>query len=311
MFKPGDIITLTATQDDVEKRLDIFLSEQFPDYSRSLFKNLIDEQAVAINTKVATKAGAKLKTNDTIVLNVPLAPEKEVVSEESLGKFGVKIIHQNKDFAIIEKPAGIVVHPPHKNSPDLSLIDWLTTTFQDIEDVGYADRPGIVHRLDKDTSGLMIIPLTSSSHATFSDMFKNREIHKTYMCIVNGHPDKEGTINFPIGRDMRIRNKMTHRTNGRASETNYKVIEYFEETSLVQAEPITGRTHQIRVHLLGTGHCLLGDALYGKPSKLIKRHALHATKLQFVFKEHSYNFESPLPEDFAKTVDMLRRTTKA
>ncbi len=307
MFKPGEIYTRTVTPEEAGKRLDVFLSEQFPEYSRSLFKDLIENSAVVVNLKTPTKAGTALKGNDTITLTIPLPPEKSVISKETVAQIGVKIVHQEKDFAIIEKPAGVVVHPPHKDSSDLSLIDWLTTTFQDIEDVGYADRPGIVHRLDKDTSGLMIIPLTAQSHATFSDMFKNREIHKTYMCLVNGQPEKEGTINFPIGRDMRIRNKMTHRREGRASETHFKVLEYFEDASLVQAEPVTGRTHQIRVHLSGTGHTLLGDVMYGKTSKLIKRQALHAVKLEFVFKDKAYSFESQLPADFLKALEMLRR----
>ena len=138
-------------------------------------------------------------------------------------------------------------------------------------------------------------------------MFKNREIHKTYTCIVNGHPEKEGTINFPIGRDPRIRNKMTHRREGRASETHYKIIEYFEDTTLVQAEPVTGRTHQIRVHFTGIGHCLLGDTMYGKGSKFIKRQALHATKLDFIFKDKHYHFESPLPEDFIKALSLVEK----
>ncbi len=310
MLKPGEIFTLIANEHDAEKRLDIFLSENFSGYSRSLFKNLIEEQAITINGKLAKKSGASLKPKDVIVLTIPIIPPKEILTPEKKDLINVRIIHQDKDFAVIEKPAGIVVHPPHKNSTDLSLIDWLTSTFQDIESVGYADRPGIVHRLDKDTSGLMIIPLTSQAHAQFADMFKNREIHKTYMCIVNGHPDKEGNITFPIGRDMRIRNKMTHRINGRASETNYKVVEYFEETSLVQAEPITGRTHQIRVHMTGIGHSLIGDVLYGKASKYIHRQALHANTLKFIFKDKSYAFESALPEDFLKALHLLRSETR-
>ncbi len=310
MLKPGEIFTLTANETDAEKRLDIFLSEHFSAYSRSLFKNLIEDQAITVNGKLAKKSGIALKPHDVIVLTIPLLAPKEILTPEKKELIKVKIIHQDQDFAVIEKPAGIVVHPPHKNSPDLSLIDWLTSTFQDIENVGYADRPGIVHRLDKDTSGLMIIPLTSQAHAQFADMFKNREIHKTYMCIVNGHPDKEGNISFPIGRDMRIRNKMTHRIQGRASETNYKVLEYFEETSWVQAEPITGRTHQIRVHMTGIGHPLIGDVLYGKSSKYIQRQALHANTLSFVFKDKTYLFESPLPQDFIKALHLLRCETK-
>lgn len=307
LLSPGKSYTFTIESEYHETRLDMFLTEQFPTYSRSLFKKLIDEKAVTINTKPATKAGAVIKTNDTIVITVPETKPKKVLNEEEVEKLGVELVYQNKDFAIINKPAGLITHPPHVDSNEVSVVDWIVSHFKDIEEVGYKDRPGIVHRLDKETSGLMIIPLTKEAHEQFSDMFKNRTIQKTYVAVVCGHPEKEGIIDFPIGRHNTIRNKMTHRLDGRASTTRYKVKEYFDEHTVVEAYPETGRTHQIRVHLTTLGHPLVSDKMYGKSSHIIKRQALHALEISFDFKNKSYSFTAPLPGDFKNLLTHLKK----
>ena len=217
-------------------------------------------------------------------------------------------MHEDPDFYIIEKPAGLMVHRPSTSSVELTLIDWLVHQVPEIINIGHPERPGIVHRLDKNTTGLLIVPRTSRAHMLFSDLFKNRDIKKTYLAVVRGHPEKEGTIELPIGRDPITRNKMT--VNGieaREAVTRYKVLTYFENAALVEIYPVTGRTHQIRVHFKAIGHPLLGDQLYGTRSPLIKRHALHATQLTFDFKGKPYTFTSTPPQDFELLLSKLKK----
>lgn len=307
---PGQSYSFIIESEYHETRLDMFLAEQFPGYSRSLFKRLIDDKAVTINKKPATKAGAIIKTSNKVVVTVPETKPKKILSAQEVEKLGVELIHQNKDFAIINKPAGLITHPPHVDSDEVSVVDWIVSHFKDIKEVGYQDRPGIVHRLDKETSGLMIVPLTKEAHEIFSGMFKDRTIKKTYVAVVCGHPEKEGVIDFPIGRHNTVRNKMTHRLDGRASVTRYKVQKYFDEHTVVEAYPETGRTHQIRVHLTTLGHPLVSDKMYGKSSHVIKRQALHALEVSFDFKNKPYSFTAPVPGDFKNLLVHLKKISK-
>jgi 23S rRNA pseudouridine1911/1915/1917 synthase len=181
-----------------------------------------------------------------------------------------------------------------------------------------SDRPGIVHRLDKDTSGLLLIARTNYAHATFNTLFQTRTIHKTYLALVHGHPPASGTIDLAIGRHPVNRHTMTtfkagtyeaarHRT--RNAFTAYTVLEYFDEYSLLEVKPVTGRTHQIRVHLAALGHPIVGDAVYGTASKLIARQALHAHRLQFMFDGQEHIFTQPLPGDMANVVSSIKKSS--
>jgi 23S rRNA pseudouridine1911/1915/1917 synthase len=177
--------------------------------------------------------------------------------------------------------------------------------------VGAQDRPGIIHRLDKDTSGLMIIPRTHHAYNTFGSLFRNRTIHKTYYALVQGHPPKEGFIDLSIGRHPHIRVKMAtfdkektahYIKKGyriRTAFTHYRVIKYFTDYALVEFKPTTGRTHQIRVHASAIGHPIIGDETYGSSSVLIQRQALHAAKLQFQFDNEQFSFSINLPDDIS------------
>lgn len=294
---PGSSYTFTVHSEKSGTRLDAFLVEQFPGYSRSFFTRVIEDKLVTVGTTIAQKAGLKIKAGDQIHVTFPLLEKNSSQNATTLQDSGLKVIYQEPDFAIIYKPAGITVHPASEKSTEPTLVDWLVHTFADVEKIGYKDRPGIVHRLDKDTSGLMIIPLTSPAFSTFSALFKDRHIHKIYLAVVKGHPEKEGVINYSIARHKTVRNKMSHHTEGRIACTHFTTLTHFTDCSLVEARPVTGRTHQIRVHFATLGHPLLGDRLYGSNSPLIARHALHASQLTFIYNGKSYAFEHPLPQD--------------
>lgn len=302
LIKPGTSCSFIIESSEKGMRLDAYLTEKFPGYSRSFFKRVIEEKLVTINKKPVDKAGTALRPGDSLLVTFP-QKERDISSNAQKAiNMGISIVHQEQDFLIIYKPAGIVAHAPSPKNTSPSLVDWLLTHFSYVADIGYADRPGIVHRLDKDTSGLMIVPLTSPAFATFSQLFKDRKIHKTYLAIVKGHPDKTGSITFSIGRHHTVRNRMAYQRTGRTALTDFTVVTYFEDTTLVEARPVTGRTHQIRVHFTTLGHPLLGDTLYGSASPFIKRQALHAAKIAFEYNGKPYEFSCPLPEDFQQAL---------
>lgn len=322
----GSLFTIKIEQGDAGKRIDAYLANHFSQYSRSFLQKLFVDNQVMINGLKEAKPSYKLRTDDTISIKFPDEKEKrnkKFFSEETTIKdssnltttpshdFQITVIAKNENFLIINKPAGLVVHAPNENYQNVTLSDWVIETHDEIAHVGLVDRPGIVHRLDKDTSGLMIIPRTNLAHSTITDMFKARKIHKTYLAIVVGHPPKSGTIDFLIGRHPTIRNKMHHftettkRSDSRISTTNYEVITYFKDYAFVKVQPITGRTHQIRVHFAAIGHPIFADFLYGKKSKLLRRHALHAHQLDFKYNDIAYNFTSPLEPDLQAILDSL------
>jgi 23S rRNA pseudouridine1911/1915/1917 synthase len=300
--------SIVVPQENSALRIDSFIAQHMPEYSRSFFKKLLNEQLVTINGKTA-KASSAIKPNDCITVQFP--PPKPLFEptsglRDALSSFKVRVRFEHPHFFIIEKPAHLVVHKPSTKSSDVTLVDWLLLHNAEIADVGIESRPGIVHRLDKETSGLMIIPRTNYAHMKFSEMFKDRRIKKTYLAIVSGHPEPQGTIDLPIGRDKFCPTKMSHHTmNGRNALTHYEVIQYFEGASLVKAQPITGRTHQIRVHFAALGHPLIGDHVYAKKSDLINRHALHATRLSFTFDTQDFSFEQEPPTDFKEVLKRL------
>ncbi len=294
-------LTVTASQ-----RLDSYLSAQFSCYSRTFFKKLIDNNGVHINGIIATKPSITLKTNDVVTVQFP--PEKPVIGEKQIpSDLPVEIIYEHEHFLIINKPSALSVHAPSKSNLEVTLVDWLVSRFQEIKKVGHEDRPGIVHRLDKDTSGLLVVSRNNYAHELLSSLFKNRLITKTYHAVVKGHPPKEGSISLSIDRNPLYRIKMRSILGvGRPSLTHYTVLEYFADSALVAFHPVTGRTHQIRVHSAAIGHPIMGDTLYGTSSKLINRQALHAFSLSFDFEGNHYSFTQEPPADFTQLVKLLR-----
>jgi 23S rRNA pseudouridine1911/1915/1917 synthase len=309
-FPPGAHLSLNVDESSAGKRVDHFLAQQVPGYSRSFFQDLIAQSLIKLNNKVITKSSIIIKVGDSIEITFPPTRPLEglPLPEHDLG---VHVIYEHPDFLIVYKPASLIVHAPTHRSTTVTLVDWLIHHFKELQKVGHSDRPAIVHRLDKDTSGILIVPRNNYAHTLFAQLFKDRCIDKTYLAVVQGHPPREGTVEFNISRHPVHKHKMTHTTGcGREAFTHYTVQEYFADSALVKVHPVTGRTHQIRVHFAALGHPLLGDTVYGSPSKLIARQALHAYRLSFTFQGRHYTFWHDMPEDMYNLVKALRMQTK-
>ncbi len=299
----GQSATVTAAPDQPKERLDVFLHEQFPAYSRSFFNRAIMDGLVQVNGSVITKTGFTIAPNSVVSITFPAKREVSAQMVER-ANFPIQVIAEHEHFMIINKPAGLLVHPTTSTSNEITLMDWLLCNVEQIAEVGCVARPGIIHRLDKLTSGLMIIPRTNYAYTQFGTMFRDRTMSKTYLAVVQGHPPREGTIDLAIARHHIERNRMTTvakdepiRMKTRHAVTHYAVERYFADAALLRVTLETGRTHQIRVHMAAIGHPIIGDVLYGTKSPLIARQALHAYELAFTFDGKPYTFVAELPED--------------
>lgn len=288
-------------------RLDQFLALQSTQLTRAQLHRLIVEGQVLLNGRSA-KPAQKVRSGDLVSLTIPPPRETDVVPQW----MPLSVIYQDSDIVVIDKPAGLSVHPG-PGHPDRTLVNGLLARCPDIQGVGGAIRPGIVHRLDKDTSGLMMVAKNHHSHQELSDQIKNRQVNKGYLALATGTvvPDA-GLIDQPIARDPRHRKRMAVVPGGRESRTRYKVLEPPAGHSLLELILETGRTHQIRVHLAYLGHPLLGDGVYGRTSPLLDRHFLHAYKLGFQHPRtgEPLEFQSELPQDLAGVLEELRAGTK-
>ncbi len=306
------------------QRIDKFLTVMLPTFSRSFFQNLIEKGHISINQHPA-KASTLVHEADTVCVEFP-AEQKRPLYNPVRTDLGIELIFTHEHFFIINKPAPLLVHQTEVPTHEPTVVDWLLSNHHELIEIGSQERPGIVHRLDKETSGLMIIARTNFAHKTFGQMFKDRSISKTYLALVEGHPSATGTIDLAIGRHPTLRKKMTtfitdehtrslttpyrirNQSMTRNALTHYTVREYYKDHSLLELHPQTGRTHQIRVHCAAIGHPLVGDYLYGTPSKIIKRHALHATSLSFNFQGTAFNFQKEVPADFKGLIDLFGTT---
>lgn len=278
-------------------RLDNFLASSFPDHSRTYFQDLIKKGHIEVNGTLATKSSTHLKEYDKVSCLFPPPPLLNVEPAD----VAFEIVDKNEDFLIINKPEGLLVHPTTTLPHEPSLVAGLLYRFDEFKKFDSNERPGIVHRLDKNTSGLLVVANSQQSQAAFSALFKERLVKKVYLALVEGHPPKSGKINFPIGRDPRNPSKMSHKgVAPREALSYYSVIKYYKEHALLEVRIVTGRTHQIRVHCAAIGHPIVGDEVYGKPSPLIKRQALHAWKISFTYKNRDYAYCKRIPEDFKR-----------
>ena len=300
----GDIRVLEPGPVDTGCRLDQFLAQADLGLTRSRLQQLISDGNVLVNG-AAAKPAHRLRSGDQVSVSVPAPRPSGVVAQD----IPIAVVYQDADLVVIDKPAGLSVHPG-PGHPDRTLVNGLLAMCPDIQGIGGEIRPGIVHRLDKDTSGLMIAAKTHDSHIRLSQQIKDRQVSKGYLALVEGTPYPElGTIDVPIGRDPRRRTRMAVVPEGRESRTGYRLIERAGAHSLLELQLHTGRTHQARVHLAWLGHPLLGDGVYGRRSPLLARHFLHAHHLAFAHPTSGepMEFRSQLPADLQATLDSVRR----
>ena len=288
--------------DDV--RLDYYLAGLGLGLTRSRLRQLIDSGDVLVND-APVKPAHRVRPGDRVLVNVP-TPRPAVAVPQDIP---LTVVYQDSDLVVIDKPAGLAAHPG-PGHPDQTLVNGLLALCPDIQGIGGEIRPGIVHRLDKDTSGLIIAAKNEAAHHNLSRQIKGRTVQKGYLALVEGVPSRDsGVIDAPIGRDPRRRTRMAVTADGRESRTGYRLLERAGRYSLLELQLHTGRTHQARVHLSWLGHPLLGDSVYGKRSRLLPRHFLHAHSLAFAHPAtgEPLQFRSPLPLDLEAALDAARR----
>jgi 23S rRNA pseudouridine1911/1915/1917 synthase len=309
-----------AVPEDLDgTRLDQCLAELNPEWTRSRVRRLIDAGHVRLNEKPA-KPSATVHHGDRIAVDEPPPQPLDAEAED----IPLHIVFEDDDLLLVDKPAGLVIHPAAGN-PTGTLVNALLHHCSDLSGIGGVERPGIVHRLDKDTTGLLVVAKSDRAHLGLSIAFRNRKVHKTYLAVCYGVPgEPDGVVDAPIDRNPRERQRMAVVAEGRPARTLYHVDEQFAGASLISCRPVTGRTHQIRVHMAHAGHAIVGDPLYGgrqwrnvsdPPSQAacrsFPRQALHAWRLGFTHPvtHEEVTFEAPVPADFEELVATLRTAT--
>lgn len=293
---------------DSPVRLDIALVQHAPWLTRSAAQNTINNGLVNVNGNMATKPAAQLKSDDFVEA---FLPDPEVDSERPVAKdIPVSVIFEDEHLLVVDKPSGISVHPGPGHVND-TLVNGLLSRFPQMVDVGQPDRPGVVHRLDLDTSGLLIFALTPDAYTVLGQALRKREIKRTYTALVHGTvKPADGTVDAPIGRDPSNRTRQAIVDTGKKARTHYSTIENLNGATLLDVELDTGRMHQIRVHLTAIGFPVLGDMTYGKSPDVpgLSRQFLHASRLRFAhpITGIEMSHESPLPEDLASVLEFFR-----
>ena len=296
------------TKEDNKKRLDIFLMDKFPDKTRSHIKKWIEDGVALVNDK-SVKAGYSLREGDRIFLGEIV---EEVLSSEPQD-IPIDIIYEDNDLAIVNKPQGMVVHPAIKNY-DGTLVNALMYRLKNLSSINGVIRPGIVHRLDKDTSGLLVIAKNDNAHINLSNQIARKDCKRIYWALVDGIVKEDGEIITNFGRDPKNRLKMAVTREGKIAHTLYRVLETFDKYSLIEFELKTGRTHQIRVHSAYIHHPIVGDRLYNpNPCKFkLDGQLLHAKKLILTHPVTGkiMEFECDIPEYFESILNSLRNNKK-
>lgn len=285
--------------DSSNERIDKWLILQDCNLSRSLVQKMLDDELITVNGKYVSK-NYKIRENDVIVVNVPEPVELDAVAQD----IPIDIVYEDDDLLVVNKPKGMVVHPAHGNE-DNTLVNALMFHCKGrLSSINGVIRPGIVHRIDKNTSGLLIVAKTDIAHVHLAQQIKEHSFTREYYAVVVGTlPDRDGTIDAPIGRDKIDRKRMTvTNVNSKNAVTHYQTIDVKENHSLVRFKLETGRTHQIRVHSSYKGRPIYGDDVYGKASKDIEGQCLHAGKIGFIhpITNEYLEFSSKLPDYFIK-----------
>ena len=290
------------------ERLDKFLVGLLQEFSRSRIQGLIADGFVDVNGQAAKKAGQTLESGFSVTVRIPPAAPTALVAED----IPLDILFENDDLIVVNKPAGMVVHPAAGHASG-TLVNAILGYDPEIEGIGGEERPGVVHRLDKETSGLILVAKNERAHRWLQDQFRLRKVEKTYLALVDGKPPTpSGRVEAYIGRDPSHRKRMAivPESRGREAISVYKTVESFKAHTLLEFHPLTGRTHQIRLHCAFLGCPIVGDEVYGKKHSSIElgRHFLHAFRLKIVLPEEKepVHFEAPLPDDLERVLIALR-----
>ena len=295
--------TIHLVVEEANLRLDRYISQSCQEFSRSYIQKLIEEGYVTVNGQ-GTKPSLRLKSDDVIVINLPPPSPSPTLAPESIP---LSLVYENGDILVIDKPAGITVHPA-PGHPYHTLVNAILAHCPEISAIDDSLRPGIVHRLDKDTSGLMVVAKNKAAQLDLSAQLKKRQMMKRYLILVRGHlTPEEGTIEAPIGRHPKNRKRMAVVPGGREARTLYRVVRYLGDYTLVEVTLATGRTHQIRVHFSAIGHPVAGDAVYGVRLPYLGRQFLHACFLGFRLPqtEEYAEFRSELPAELKQVLERL------
>ncbi len=299
-------ILITVTEEGAGLRLDKFLSENHEDLSRSFVQNLIDDECVLVNGKIAIKPNYKSKLNDEIEVNLPEIKELEAFAQD----LDLNIVYEDSDVIVINKDKGMIVHPGAGN-PDGTIVNGLLHCCTDLSGINGVLRPGIVHRIDKDTTGLLVACKNDKSHELLSAQLSNKTCSRKYIALVhNNLPHEYGTIDAPIGRHKGDRQKMcVTAKNSRSAVTHFKVLKHYEKFTLVECSLETGRTHQIRVHMQYIKYPIVGDQKYSMRKTLATTNGqmLHAFELSFIHPStnEKMTLNADLPQYFKDILEIL------
>jgi 23S rRNA pseudouridine1911/1915/1917 synthase len=288
------------------KRLDKTLRDRVPRLSRTQGQRLIESEQVTVDG-LPRKPAYRVETGNRVTVVLPAPQPERIVRPEPIP---IDVIYEDEQLLVLDKPAGMVIHPA-PGHPNGTLVNALLAYHPPIVKVGPPARAGIVHRLDKETSGVLVVAKEEGALEALQAQFANREVEKTYLALVHRRVQPpEGIIEVPVGRHPRDRQKMAARAEGQYARTRYHAVEYFRDHTLLELHPYTGRTHQIRVHLSWLGHPVVGDSTYGRRDRrLLKhRHFLHAYRIHFVHPATGEEVacEAPLPAELEDVLDQLR-----
>jgi 23S rRNA pseudouridine1911/1915/1917 synthase len=300
-----ETVKLEVDQEMEGSRLDVFIHRQIPELSRTLIADLVKTGRVAVEGQTC-KASYRLKPGEEVMVSIPEARTVEVKAQE----IPLNIVYEDQDLAVIDKPQGMVVHPAQGNWEN-TLVNALLFQIKDLSGINGEIRPGIVHRLDKDTSGLLVVAKNDRAHRKLADQIREHSFTREYTALVHGQiKEQRGRVEAPIGRSPRDRKKMAVVNGGREAITEYEVIHRYQDYTLVRCRLKTGRTHQIRVHMAYLGHPVVGDPLYGpkKNAFHLSGQALHASRLEITHPVTGeiMGFTSPLPYYFEELLARIR-----